>query len=86
MSEHRALVEKVVEGRHGPYAVARVERLGVVTFSLDQGVWPEKSRPEPGTEVMLTEVIKKRAGWRALHSRFVTPADEEEKNNKKQQQ
>ena len=80
--DYRGMVEKVVGGRHGPYVVVRVEDLGSVTFSLDEKSWPEEDAPEPGTEVMLTKVIKKRAGWRALHSRYVTPADED----KQQQQ
>lgn len=74
---YRGIVEKVVDGRHGPYVVVRVDDLGVVTFSLNNKVWQEEDIPEPGTEVVLIKVIKKSAGWRALHSRFVTPADED---------
>ncbi len=75
--EYRAIVQKVLDsGRHGPYAVARSKQLGSVTFSLASDVWAEKRWPEPGTEVILSEVIKKRAGWRAQHGRFANPSDE----------
>ena len=70
-------IQKVVkEGRHGPYAVARCEELGSVTFSLKPPVWPENNWPEPGTIVVLGEIIRKRAGWRAQHGRFLRPSDE----------
>jgi hypothetical protein len=73
---YQAVVEKIIsDGRHGPYVVARSEELASITFSLDSKVWQEQSWPEPGTFVMLYQVIKKRAGWRAQYGRFVKPSD-----------
>jgi hypothetical protein len=78
---YQAIVEKVIlGGKHGAYAVARCAALGLVTFSLDKPVWQEKKHPEPGTYVMLSELRKKRAGWRAEHGRFVKPSDPETSN------
>ncbi len=74
----QAIVEKIIPGgRHGAYAVARSKELGAVTFSLDRKVWQEDDWPEPGTYVMLSQVRKKRAGWRAQVGRFVKPSDEQ---------
>jgi len=75
---YRAMVEKVIkDGPHGPYAVASSEELGSITFSLEPPVWQEDDYPEPGTEVVLSKIIKKRAGWRARLGRYVTPSDEQ---------
>ncbi|MBN2093878.1 MAG: hypothetical protein JW740_00670 [Candidatus Zambryskibacteria bacterium] len=71
---YQAIVEKVISGRHGEYCHTRSKELGSVTFSLD--VWQEKIKPEPGTYVMLSQVFKKRAGWRAASARFLQPSDE----------
>lgn len=75
---YRAVVEKIVlDGQHGPYAVTKCSELGVsITISLDKSVWEEKDYPEPGTYVVLSRLMRKRAGWRANHGRFVTPSDE----------
>ncbi len=74
---HRAIVGNIVDGRHGPYAVATAEGIkGSVTFSLDPSVWKGKKKLELGTEVMLYELTKKRAGWRAGRVRFYEPSDE----------
>lgn len=76
---YQAVVEKVyADGPHGPYVVASSTDLGSVTFSLDSTVWQEKDKPEPGMYVMLSQIRKKRAGWRANHGRFVTPSDEQQ--------
>lgn len=73
-----AVVERLVlDGKHGPYAVATAKRLGTVTFSLLQGVWHEQSHPESGTLVILSDVRLKRAGWRAYSGRFVRPSDQQ---------
>ena len=78
MECYQAIVEKIISGgRHGPYAVARSDKLGSITFSLNDNVWREEDWPEPGTYVMLSQVRKKRAGWRAQHGRFIEPADEQ---------
>lgn len=75
---YQALVEKIIpRGRHGPYAVTRCDGLGTVTFSLKSETWTEKDWPEPGTWVMLSQIRKKRLGWRAMLGRFVKPSDEQ---------
>lgn len=80
---YKAIVEKIVSrGRHGPYAVATCEAFdGSVTFGLTSPVWNEKEYPEPGTYVILTDIRKKRAGWRANSGRFFQPADEPKPSN-----
>ncbi len=76
---YQAIVEKIIlGGRHGPYAVARSPELGSITFSLDSEIWQEKDWPEPGICVMLSQIRKKRAGWRAKHGRFINPSDEQQ--------
>ncbi|OHA72013.1 MAG: hypothetical protein A3A27_01985 [Candidatus Wildermuthbacteria bacterium RIFCSPLOWO2_01_FULL_47_18] len=78
---YQAVVEKIIRnGKHGPYAVARSKELGSVTFALNSGAEQEKDWPEPGTYVMLSQVRKKRAGWRAQHWRFVRPSDEQQQS------
>lgn len=73
---YSAVVEKVIDkGKHGAYVVARTEDLGVVTFALDKDVWREEHQPEPGDRVLLSQVIQKRAGWRAKQARALNPSD-----------
>ena len=75
---YEAVVEKVIpNGNHGPYAVAKHEVLGLITFSLTQPVWKESHYPEGGSIVILSEINKKRAGWRANSGRFFKPFDEQ---------
>lgn len=75
-NKYSAMVEKIIPvGQHGPYAIARSEQIGSITFSLDPEVWKEKKWPEPGTYVIVQEVIRKRAGWRANSGRFMYPSD-----------
>jgi hypothetical protein len=78
--EYRATIQKVVpEGRHGPFAVALAYEDGRnITFSLDKPVWQGESLPEPGTIVMLSQLSKKWAGWRASSARLFQPADEQQ--------
>ena len=79
---YQAVVEKIIHGgKHGPYAVARCDELDSITFSLDGNVWQEKDWPEPGMYVMLSEVRKKRAGWRAQNGRFIEPSDDQQPSN-----
>ena len=75
--DYTAIVEKVVEkGKHGPYVVTRCDEIGTVTFSLSSDVWQEDKNPTPGTYVVLSNVLKKRSGWRAEHARLFKPSDE----------
>lgn len=78
----QAIVQGVVDGRHGPYAVATSEGIrGSITFSLEEAVWEEEMRPEKGSVVLLAELQKKRGGWRAMRARFLRPSDEDEQAN-----
>jgi hypothetical protein len=75
---YHSVVEKIIhDGKHGPYAVARCEELGSITFSLDASVWQGSDWPEPGMCVVLSKMRKKRAGWRATYGRFMEPSDEQ---------
>ena len=75
-----AIVEKLVQGRHGDYVVTRTGELGVVTFALDGKAWREEDRPDPGDRVVLSRIIshvsKGRAKWRAKEVRAFNPSDE----------
>ncbi len=76
----RAVVQKIYpKGRHGPFAVAISEGTTPVnlTFSLGKKVWKERSMPEAGTVVMLSQISMKRNGWRANLGRFLKPSDEQ---------
>ena|SRR3989338_1429349 len=74
-----AVVSKVVEGRHGSYAICfdRVEIIkSPITFSLSLPCWEGEDSPEGGMIVVLTNLRRKKAGWRALNARYLTPQDE----------
>lgn len=74
----QAVVTRVVlDGAHGPYAVARSKELGLVTYSLEKRSWREEDYPEKGMIVVLEDLRKKPAGWRAQSGRYLRPADEE---------
>lgn len=81
--QFRAVVHAVVEGKHGPYAIAEPEGLGhcppgmegSVTFTLLDGVWEEDRWPEAGDYVLLSQIHQKRGGWRATKVRFYRPSD-----------
>ena len=76
--EQSAFVIKIVpNGKHGAYAVVSIKDLGFVTFLLASPVWEEETWPEEGTSVVLSNVTKKRAGWRAGSVRFFRPTDEQ---------
>ena len=74
----KAIVQAIVPGgKHGPYAVATSDELGgSVTFSLGKDVWHELADPNPGVQVFLCDLQKKRAGWRAMYGRLLRPSDE----------
>jgi len=76
---YQALVEKIFNtGPHGPYAVARNDVLHSVTFSLTPDVWQEKDYPDAGLYVILSQIRRTRAGWRAKSARYLTPSDEQQ--------
>ena len=75
----RAVVQKIVKGKHGFYAVATTEKVdGSITFSFGRQCWKEKERPEKGIHVALNDLRMKRSGWRAHKARFWRPSDEQE--------
>ena len=86
----RGIVHKVIDGKHGFYAVATADEVdGSITFSLDKTCWEEQNLPENGIVVALSRLRRKRAGWRALNARFLCLDDERkelenEKKSKKQ--
>jgi len=73
-----AIVRKIIaSGPHGPFAVTSSEGIeGSVTISLNPPSWQEDKWPEGGSVVVLDDVCKKRAGWRANAGRFFRPTDE----------
>lgn len=77
MDEYIAIVQKVLAGKHGAYAVALSDKLGLITFSLHDHVWKEKDMPEEGIYVVLSDLRRKRAGWRANSARFQRPSDQQ---------
>ncbi len=84
LQTYTAVVQKVVKnGHHGPYAVATVADFESVTFSLLSPIWMEEGEPEPGTYVILSDIQKKRSGWRAMRARFFRPSDDSSLNNQK---
>ena len=79
MEAYKAVVQRVIrDGAHGPYAVASSIQLdGSVTFSLEPTVWVEDELPEEGVVVLLSDIRRKRAGWRAKKGRLFRPSDEQ---------
>lgn len=73
------VVKVVPEGKHGPYAKAisqtRNVLKGDVTFSLDVTIWKEDTHPELGAIVVLEDLWKKAAGWRANVARLFRVTD-----------
>lgn len=83
---YRAIVEKIIsKGPHGPFAVATEKTLGSVTFSLLPEVWQEEDLPERGMYVVLSQIRKKRAGWRARKGRYLKPSDEQQTTTEEEQ-
>lgn len=73
-----AIVQSVRDGPHGKFAIATCEGVeGSITFSLDKSVWQESDEPEPGSVVWLSDLRKKRAGWRAMCGRYLRPSDQQ---------
>jgi len=72
----------VTEGKHGPYFVASSPGMASsVTCSLDASIWEGNRWPEVGQNVVLTELVSKSAGWRAMKGRPVRPSDEQATRN-----
>lgn len=81
-----ATITKVVKGKHGFYAVAISSfdsQEICITFSLEKEVLeedialtPHVLQQLPGISVVLSNIVKKEKGWRALHARFYKPSDE----------
>jgi hypothetical protein len=76
-----AVVQKVdPKGAHGPFALAesisKTLKGESITFFLDESVWLENDHPDDGIYVVLSDLRKKRAGWRAYEARFYRPSDE----------
>lgn len=79
-----AVVDKVVSGKHGLYAVAHADQLdGSVTFLLKPPVWQESSLPERGIHVILSDVKMKDRGWRSDSVRYVRPSDRKQFSKQK---
>ena len=67
----RAGVTNVLDKERGNYAVAvptNARPRGSVTFSL-HGAWKNDRLPEPGDVVLLAQLVRKKAGWRAYDAR-----------------
>ncbi len=75
---HGIVVKTDLAVPHGAYAVARDDTLGLVTFSLDKNVWQEDSIPTEGEYVVMSDIRKKRNGWRACNCRYLRPEDTQE--------
>jgi len=79
MEQITAIVQGVLIGAHGEFVVTKAEGIpGSVTFSLSPGVWHESTWPEDGVMVVLADLRRKRAGWRAYHARYMRPSDQQQ--------
>ena len=75
--EVRATVRFIdLNGKNGPYAKARVAKLGEVTFQLNDSVWLSHEVPVNGAYVMLSGLQRKDSGWIAMSARLYTLRDE----------
>jgi hypothetical protein len=71
--EYEAVVQSVVNGFHGPYAIVSVisgEFEGSVTFGLQPPIWNESRPPSGGEFVVISDLSEKRNGWRANRAWF----------------
>jgi len=82
--EYQVVVEKVVKGKHGFYAVAKLSSLGSVTFALNKKTWAEDTLPGQGVFVVVSDLIKKRSGWRAQKARYLRPEDKPQQRSIKE--
>ena len=65
-----------LNGQHGPYAKARVARMGEVTFQLSDSVWRSHKVPISVAYVIISGFQRKNSGWIVTSARLYTPADE----------
>ena len=71
-----AIVQGIRQGTHGRYVVTTSQEVeGSITFALDSTVWKEDDDPEQGITVILTDIRRKRSGWRAMSARYLRPGD-----------
>jgi hypothetical protein len=74
-----AIVQGILIGAHGEFVVTTARGIpGSITFSLSPDVWHEESRPQQGIKVVVSDLRKKRAGWRAYHARYMRPSDQQQ--------
>lgn len=75
LREYECIVSGVLDGKHGPYAVATCDEIegGTITFSCKEPVWTEKHQPKPGDVVLLFDVYRRRGGWCARNARLKRP-------------
>jgi hypothetical protein len=76
--KYLAVVRDIIEnGQYGAYGVAVSAQIrGTITFSLSPEVWQNKVKPQPGFEILVWDIVKKPAGWRALQARLFKPSDD----------
>jgi len=59
-----AVVEQVLEGRYGPFAIAVSDQLyGQITFSLRPGIWKEAEYPKKDSAVSVTIIGRSMNHW-----------------------
>ncbi len=81
-----AVVTSIENGKHGKFAVAKVEELsGSATFSLSTRIWKESRIPKSGDQVMLGGLTCTQKGWRANSARFFRKADQQTAEGKEQE-
>lgn len=81
--QYEGLVTSIANGKHGKYAVTKVEGCGgSVTFSLDAKTWHEEKEPIIGDMVTLGGLTSRSSGWRASSARFFTPGDQQTASRK----
>ncbi len=73
----RAIVKEIVyRGKWGLYAVAISNDVeGSIVFSPRKPYWNEEALPQLGMVVILSDLHKRRFGWRATRGRFMRPTD-----------
>ena len=85
MEKLRATVVRVVRNGKRPYVICNSEEIQgeSVTFGLNEEVWQENKQPAADDEVMLTELVRGKGGWRAMRARLLRVSDEKKQTKKK---